>query len=118
MRAALTAIVIALNFSAITLLMWEGAEGVAEGTISGGTIAAFVLTGGLVAGAFGALTEVYGDLVRGAGASGRLAELLAAQSPKSRRPPSRLPLPVPPRGQLEFQNVELSLSHPARSIGA
>ena len=104
LRAMLTAIVIALIFSAITLLMWEGAQGVAEGTISGGTIAAFVLTGGLVAGAFGALTEVYGDLVRGAGASGRLAELLAAQ-PDIAPPAKPIALPVPPRGQLEFQNV-------------
>ena len=74
LRAAMTAIVIGLIFTGITMLMWRGAIGVAEGSISGGTIAAFVLTGGLVAGAFGALTEVYGDLLRGAGAAGRLAD--------------------------------------------
>ncbi|MCZ8173009.1 MAG: ABC transporter transmembrane domain-containing protein, partial [Brevundimonas sp.] len=50
LRAAMTAIIIMLVFGAITMLMWEGAIGVAEGRISGGTIAAFVLTGGLVAG--------------------------------------------------------------------
>lgn len=111
LRAMLTAIVISLIFTAITLLMWEGAQGVAEGTISGGTIAAFVLTGGLVAGAFGALTEVYGDLVRGAGASGRLAELLAAE-PDIAPPAKPVALPVPPRGQLEFQNV--SFRYPTR----
>lgn len=104
LRAMLTAIVIALIFSAITLLMWEGAEGVAKGTISGGTIAAFVLTGGLVAGAFGALTEVYGDLVRGAGASGRLAELLAAE-PDIAPPAKPVALPQPPRGQVSFEAV-------------
>ncbi len=104
LRALLTAIVIALIFSAITLLMWEGAEGVANGTISGGTIAAFVLTGGLVAGAFGALTEVYGDLVRGAGASSRLAELLSAE-PEIAPPAKPVTLPVPARGQLSYENV-------------
>jgi ATP-binding cassette, subfamily B, bacterial len=104
LRALLTAIVIALIFSAITLLMWEGAKGVAQGTISGGTIAAFVLTGGLVAGAFGALTEVYGDLVRGAGASSRLAELLTA-IPDIAPPAKPVALPVPARGQLSFENV-------------
>lgn len=103
LRAALTAIVIALIFGAITLLMWEGAIGVQEGTISGGTIAAFVLTGGLVAGAFGALTEVYGDLVRGAGASARLAELVNAE-PEIAPPANPVKMP-PPRGQIEFQNV-------------
>src|SRR5690606_8460085 len=55
LRAIMTAIVIGLLFGAITTLLWYGAEGVAAGTITGGTIAAFVLTGGLVAGAFGAL---------------------------------------------------------------
>lgn len=104
-RAVLTAIVIALIFSAITLLMWEGARGVAEGTISGGTIAAFVLTGGLVAGSFGALTEVYGDLVRGAGASSRLAELLTAE-PDIAPPAKPVILPMPPRGQLSFEGVK------------
>ena len=104
LRAMLTAIVIALVFTGITLLMWRGAIGVAEGTISGGTIAAFVLTGGLVAGAFGALTEVYGDLLRGAGAAGRLAELLAAR-PEIAAPANPVALPDPPRGQLAFDNV-------------
>lgn len=102
-RAALTAIVIGLIFTALTLLMWEGAIGVANGTISGGTIAAFVLTGGLVAGAFGALTEVYGDLVRASGASARLAELISAE-PEIAPPPNAVKMP-PPRGQLEYQNV-------------
>src|SRR3546814_8410407 len=74
LRALITATVIGLLFGAITTLLWYGAEGVAQGTITGGTIAAFVLTGGLVAGAFGALTEVYGDLLRAAGAAERSEE--------------------------------------------
>jgi hypothetical protein len=71
LRAIMTAIVIALVFGSITLVLWEGATDVAAGRISGGSIAAFVLTGGIVAGSCGALTEVYGDLLRGAGAAGR-----------------------------------------------
>ncbi len=104
LRAILTAIVIALIFGAITLLMWEGASGVQKGEISGGTIAAFVLTGGLVAGAFGALTEVYGDLVRGAGASARLAELMMVE-PEIAAPENPVTMP-PPRGALEYQNID------------
>ena len=61
LRAAMTGVVITVIFGAITMLLWRGALQVAEGTLSGGTIAAFVLTGVLVAGAFGSLTEVYGD---------------------------------------------------------
>ncbi len=111
LRAALTAVVIALVFTGITLLMWRGAIGVADGTISGGTIAAFVLTGGLVAGAFGALTEVYGDLLRAAGAAGRLAELLS-EEPGIAAPASPIALPEPPRGQISFDNV--TFAYPTR----
>ncbi|MBU0824635.1 MAG: ATP-binding cassette domain-containing protein [Alphaproteobacteria bacterium] len=105
LRAIMTAIVIGLLFGAITTLLWYGAEGVAAGTITGGTIAAFVLTGGLVAGAFGALTEVYGDLLRAAGAAERLSELLNAEA--SIAPPAQpRAFPEPARGTLEFVNVE------------
>ena len=105
LRAMMTAIVIGLLFGAITTLLWYGAAGVAAGTITGGTIAAFVLTGGLVAGAFGALTEVYGDLLRAAGAAERLSELLNAEA--SIAPPAKPRLfPEPPVGTLEFANVE------------
>lgn len=110
-RAIMTAIVIFLVFGGITLLMWQGAVGVAEGTVSGGTIAAFVITGGIVAGAFGALTEVYGDLLRGAGAASRLNELLNEQ-PQIAPPARPVALPSPPRGQLSFQKV--SFRYPTR----
>ncbi|MDP3673895.1 MAG: ABC transporter transmembrane domain-containing protein [Novosphingobium sp.] len=103
-RAAMTAIVITLVFGSITVLMWQGAVGVATGSISGGTIAAFVLTGALVAGAFASLTEVYGDLLRGAGAASRLAELLDEQ-PGIAAPARPVALPVPARGQLSFEKV-------------
>ena len=111
LRAAMTAIIILLIFGAITMLMWEGALGVAKGTISGGTIAAFVLTGGLVAGAFGALTEVYGDLLRGAGAASRLNELLN-EKPAIAPPLRPLALPHPPRGQITFNHV--NFRYPSR----
>ena len=105
LRAIITATVIGLLFGAITTLLWYGAEGVAQGTITGGTIAAFVLTGGLVAGAFGALTEVYGDLLRAAGAAERLSELLNAEATIA--PPTHpQPFPSPPSGTLEFAKVE------------
>ena len=103
-RATMTSIIILLIFGSITLLMWRGAINVAEGTISGGTIAAFVLTGGLVAGSFGALTEVYGDLLRGAGAASRLSELLH-EEPTITAPACPEILPDPPRGSLSFRNV-------------
>jgi len=93
------------------MLMWQAALDVTEGNISGGTIAAFVITGALVAGAFGALTEVYGDLLRGAGAAGRLAELLAEQ-PQIRAPAEPIALPRPAQGAIEFD--EVTFRYPTR----
>ena len=103
-RAIMTAIMIGLIFGSITLVMWEGASDVASGRLTGGSMFAFVVTGGIVAGAFGALTEVYGDLLRGAGAAGRLAELLR-EEPEIARPQVPVPLPVPVTGALTFDHV-------------
>jgi ATP-binding cassette subfamily B protein len=104
LRALMTAIVIFLMLGSITMIIWQGAIDVAAGRISGGTIAAFVLYGGLLAGAFGSLSEVYGDLLRAAGASERLTELLNAE-PEIRAPAKPARLPDPPRGELEFDRV-------------
>src|SRR3954454_24830702 len=104
LRALMTAIVIFLLFSAITWIIWQGAVEVAAGRMSGGTIAAFVLYGGLLAGAFGNLSEVYGDLLRAAGASERLGELLDAK-PEIHAPAAPVALPQPPRGELVFDQV-------------
>jgi ATP-binding cassette subfamily B protein len=111
LRAAMTSVVILLVFGGVVLVMWRGAIAVTEGMISGGTIAAFVLTGGLVAGALGSLTEVYGDLLRGAGAASRLAELLEAR-PEIAPPARPERLPEPARGSLSFRNV--TFRYPAR----
>ncbi|WP_022681977.1 ABC transporter transmembrane domain-containing protein [Sphingobium bisphenolivorans] len=105
LRAIMTALVIGLVFGSITAVMWQGALDVAAGRLSGGSIAAFVLTGGLVAGAFGALSETWGDLLRGAGAAGRLHELMSA-APQILTP--EMPAPIP-RGsdgaRLQFDDV-------------
>ena len=103
-RAIMTILAIALVFGSVVLVLREGAIDVAAGRMTGGSIAAFVFTGALVAGAFGALTEVYGDLLRGAGAAGRIAELLAAR-PEIRAPANPVPLPRPALGALTFDNV-------------
>jgi ATP-binding cassette, subfamily B, bacterial len=103
-RALLTALMIFLMIGSIVMVIWQGAVDVAAGRMSGGTIAAFVLCGGLLAGAFGALSEVFGDLLRAAGASERLAELLHAE-PEIRAPAQPARLPQPARGELQFEHV-------------
>ena len=104
LRAIMTAIVIALLFGSITMLMRGAALQVSHGSLSGGTVAAFVITGAIVASAFGQLTEVYGDLLRGAGAAGRIAELMAVV-PEIRAPAAPAALPEPAEGRLEFDRV-------------
>jgi ATP-binding cassette, subfamily B, bacterial len=104
LRAVMTAIIIGLMFTAITFVIWQGVIDVASGAISGGTIAAFVLYGGLLAGGVGALAEVYGDLLRGAGASGRLNELLQ-EEPSIAAPANPVALPEPALGRVEFDHV-------------
>ncbi len=103
-RALMTAIVITLVFGAITLVLWEGANDVIAGEMTGGAITAFVLTAALVAGAFGALTEVYGDFMRAAGASARVRDLLA-ETAEIRKPVAPVALPEPPVGRLDFESV-------------
>jgi ATP-binding cassette subfamily B protein len=104
LRALMTFLIISLVFFSITWVIWQGAVDVASGEMTGGTIAAFVLYGGLLAGAFGALSEVYGDLLRASGASERLNQLLTAQ-PDIKAPTNPVALPYPSEGRLRFDNV-------------
>ncbi|MGW8190235.1 ABC transporter transmembrane domain-containing protein [Sphingomonas hankookensis] len=103
-RAIMTAFVIGMLFAAITLIMWDAVSDVAAGRTTGGAITAFVLTAALVTGSFGALTEVYGDLLRASGAAGRLADLLA-QRPVIAAPANPVALPEPARGAVAFAGV-------------
>ena len=114
-RAVMTAAIITLIFGAIVLVMWRGALLVLDGQLSGGTILAFVVAGAITAGAFGALTEVYGDLLRGAGAASRLNELLN-EKPIITVPERPTDLPEPARGSLSFRNV--TFRYPTRPEAA
>jgi ATP-binding cassette, subfamily B, bacterial len=104
-RAMLTAIVILFIFGAIDAVLWIGAKDVIAGGMSGGELAAFVFYAIVVAGALGALSEVYGDLQRAAGATERLMELLAVE-PHIRTPDVPIPLPEPALGALDMQGVQ------------
>jgi ATP-binding cassette subfamily B protein len=111
LRALMTFLFILIIFGSITMIIWQGTTDVAAGRMSGGTIAAFVLYGGLVAGAFGALSEVYGDLLRAAGAAERLDELLQVE-PGITAPAQPKKLPEGPAA-LAFHHVRFS--YPTRS---
>lgn len=78
-RAIMTMIVIFLIFSGVVGVLWIGAHDVRSGLMSVGELVQFVIYAVMVAGAVGALTEVWGELQRAAGATERLVELLHAQ---------------------------------------
>jgi ATP-binding cassette, subfamily B, bacterial len=103
-RAAMTSVVITLIFGGIVFLLWEGAIMVLEGSMTSGTLVAIVGAGVFAAASFGSLTEVYGDLLRGAGAASRLAELLSEKSAIA-APARPLALPSPGHGKLAFEAV-------------
>ncbi|MDD2869019.1 ABC transporter transmembrane domain-containing protein [Neomegalonema sp.] len=103
-RSLLTAIVIFLVFSAVVLVMWRGARAVIDGEMTPGTLGQFILYAVLVAGAVGALSEVWGQMQQAAGATERLVELLEAEDPIP-VPVPPLALPEPPRGEIRFEHV-------------
>jgi ATP-binding cassette subfamily B protein len=80
-RAWLTVIVIFFVFGGVVGVMWIGARDVLADRMSPGEMAQFVLYAVFTAGAVGALSEVWGELQRAAGATERLMELLAMENP-------------------------------------
>ncbi|MCX7288541.1 MAG: ABC transporter transmembrane domain-containing protein [Rhodobacterales bacterium] len=110
-RAVMAVIVIFLTFAGIVGVLWIGARDVRTGAMSVGELIQFVIYAVMVAGAVGALSEIWGELQRAAGATERLVELLhttdAVQDPAQ---PVALPRPV--RGEIAFQDV--TFRYPAR----
>ena len=103
-RAALTLIVIFFVSAGIVGVLWMGAADVMAGEMSAGEMAQFILYAVFTAGAVGALSEVWGELQRAAGATERLAELLAVRDPVA--DPARPLAPAEPaRGRVEFDHV-------------
>ncbi|MFA7592405.1 MAG: ABC transporter transmembrane domain-containing protein [Thiohalobacteraceae bacterium] len=102
--ALLSGLVMLLTFGAISIVLWVGGHDVLAGRITGGELSAFVFYAVLVAGSVGALSEVVGELLRAAGATERLLELLATE-PQIRPPAMPVALPEPARGEVEFNTV-------------
>jgi ATP-binding cassette subfamily B protein len=111
-RALLTAFIIVALFGALLYGLYLGTVAVIEGRMSAGTLGQTVLYIGLVAGSAAALAEVFGDLLRAAGATERLMELLAAQSPV-RNPDHPVTFPVV-RGGSEVVLDHVRFFYPSR----
>jgi ATP-binding cassette subfamily B protein len=110
-RASLISAVIVLVFAGIGIILWIGGQDVLAGKLTAGELSAFVFYAAMVAAAAAALSEVMGDLQRGAGAAERLIEILDTK-PAVVVPDNPLPLPEPAQGSVAFEAV--TFHYPSR----
>ena len=107
-RALITMIIIFVVFSGVMAVLWVGAIDVRSGTTSAGELVQFVIYATIVASSTAALSELWAELQRAAGATERLVELLNAKD--------TVVDPVAPKapvvGSIKFENV--SFSFPSR----
>ena len=80
-RSIMTALIIFVVFVGIVTVLWVGARDVRLGVISPGYLVQFVIYSGFVAGAIAALSEIFGELQRAAGATERIVEILESEDP-------------------------------------
>ena len=103
-RAALTFFGFFTIIAAIIFVLWRGAVDVLAGDMSGGALAQFVFYAVLLAGSTGMLSEVWGEIMRAAGAAQRLMELLHAPS-DIEIADHPVALPDHAEGRINFANV-------------
>ncbi len=110
-RAVITALGVTLVFGAITLVLWVGSRAVVAGEMTGGELGQFLLYAAFVGSSAAALSEVWGEIQRGAGAMERLTELLEAR-PAIETPAESEHLPARCSGRIEFDRV--TFNYPSR----
>ncbi len=110
-KAWLIASVMLIAFSAVGIILWIGGHDVLAGRLSAGELSAFVFYAAVVAGGAGAVSEVWGELQRAAGATERLMELLETR-PRIVSPEAPVALPPQPTRSVTFERVRFA--YPAR----
>lgn len=106
-RSALLFVAIGLAFAGLVVVLWMGANSVANGEMSAGELAQFVMYAAFVGAGFAALSEVLGEFQRAAGAAERLVELLNLDTTIHHQ--QGLPPPAKQGGFLiEFRQVDFA----------
>ena len=104
-RAVLVAFIIIANAALLLWGLYRGAQAVTAGEMTAGQLGQAALYVIIFAGAVAVLGEVYGDLLRAAGATERLMELLSSSSPVV-SPAAPVTTPAPTAGSaVRFENV-------------
>jgi len=106
-RAVMTVIVISLVFTGIVGVLWVGARDVRAEVMTIGELIQFLIYAIMVAGSVGALSEIWGELQRAAGATERLVELLETTDAVA-DPVEPVALPDGGRGAITFDGVRFS----------
>lgn len=110
-RALITMIIIFVVFSGILGVLWIGARDVRAGVTTAGELVQFLIYAGIVASSTAALSELWSELQRAAGATERLMELLSAVD-SVQDPTSPKTLKVEDAAEIVFDHV--TFSYPAR----
>ena len=110
-RAAMTALIFSIVLTGLIAVLWFGAVQVQSGAITPGAMTQFVMYAFVAVSGVGMLTETYTEIMRAAGATERLMELLVAQSDIA-APENPAVLPQPVRGRIEFDGV--GFAYPGR----
>jgi ATP-binding cassette subfamily B protein len=105
MNALLTVIATSLVFASITFILWIGSRAVLAGTMTGGQLGQFLMYAMMVGSSAAALSSLWGEIQRAAGAMERLSELLHAE-PAIRAPADPEHLPAKAHGRIRFEHVE------------
>ncbi len=110
-RAIMTGGGMLMLFGIVTLVLWIGTLAVMDGDISKGELGQFLLLTLFLASSGMSLTEQWGEVQRAAGAMERLVELIEAE-PVIKAPANPVPLSVPGRGKIAFEDV--TFNYPSR----
>lgn len=110
-RGALTAFIVIAVMGSIIFVLWVGANLVQAGSMTGGQLASFILYAVIVASSVSTIAEVWGDIMRAAGATGRLLELLHAEPAISE---AKTPQNLPKTGKAQLQFDHVCFRYPSR----
>lgn len=121
-RSLMTALIFSMVLCSVIAALWYGSEQVRAGVVTGGQILQFMMYSFIAVSGIGMLTETWTEMMRAAGASERLMELLAevpdiappAALPATAQTTNRAPLRQPSvRGAIAFDGV--TFSYPTRA---
>lgn len=103
-RAILTGVVTFTAFGAIGLVMWEGGRLVLEGSLTAGTLFAFLFYAVFIAGAVTSLAGFWSNFQEASGAARRIFEILDRETDLV-DPEDPVSLPSPVEGRVEYRGV-------------